>query len=202
MKRTLLLLLCVVITLSVFAQHTPLVKYDLLPTEYEELYYQYVKDFMVKKLPSNQGHYFGQISPETQLEGYAIYEGLQGGTLIGKYFQGTLLFGITMTTEVINIGSKTFYASYNPSTCELIGVMKNNIFTRTTPQQAKEYTYAQLTYANGDRYVGEIWNGMRHGFGVYYFKNGGFWYGAFDNNQQKGYGALFGADGKLSIQKF
>ena len=59
-----------------------------------------------------------------------------------------------------------------------------------------------MTYANGDKYVGEIWKGKRHGYGVYYFQNGGFWYGPFHDNNQTGYGALFTNEGKMRVGKW
>lgn len=202
MKKAIILLFVFMTSLSSFAQKTPLAKYDVLPAAYDDLYYQYVKNFVVRKLPSSVGYYFGQISDDNQLEGYATYEGLEGGTIIGQYYQGTLLFGITMTKEFINVGTKDFYASYSATTCELLGVYNDGVFRKATPQEVKSYLYAQLTYPNGDRYVGEIFNGKRHGYGVYYFKNGGFWYGPFHDNKQVGYGALFTAEGKMRIGKW
>ena len=202
MKKTLFLLLLCLTTLSVWAQKTPLEKYNIVPESYDELYYRYVKDFVVKKLPSSLGYYYGQISDDSQLEGYASYEGLEGGTIIGQYFRGTLLFGITMTKEVVNVGSKEYYASYSATTGELIGVNKGAIFERASAQDAKAYQFGKMTYGNGDRYVGEIYNGKRHGYGVYYFANGGYWYGPFNENAQSGYGAYFTSEGGLKIGKW
>ena len=117
------------------------------------------------------------MSPlSNQLEGYASYEGLEGGTIIGQYYRGALLFGITMTREIINVGTKDYYASYSSTTGELLGVTKDG--------------------------EGEIWNGKRHGYGVYYFHDGGFWYGPFHNNGQTGYGALFTSQGKMRVGKW
>lgn len=202
MKKSLLLVFFCLAALSSFAQKTPLEKYYLIPELYEDLYNRYTNNFVVRRLPSSRGYYFGQISDDNQLEGYASYEGLEGGTIIGQYYRGALLFGITMTREIINVGTKDYYASYSSTTGELLGVNKDGVFRRATPEEAKEYMYAQMTYANGDKYVGEIWKGKRHGYGVYYFQNGGFWYGPFHDNNQTGYGALFTNEGKMRVGKW
>ena len=116
MNKTLIFVFFCMVTLTCFAQKTPLEKYYIIPDLYEDLYNRYTNNFVVRKLPSSRGYYFGQISDDNQLEGYASYEGLEGGTIIGQYYRGALLFGITMTREIINVGTKDYYASYSSTT--------------------------------------------------------------------------------------
>ena len=48
-----------------------------------------------------------------------------------------------------------------------------------------------LTYPNGDKYVGEVIDNKREGYGLYFYANGNYYYGKYKNNKQYGYGALF-----------
>ena len=57
-----------------------------------------------------------------------------------------------------------------------------------------------LTYQNGDRYVGEIVNGKRDGYGIYYYAEGNYYYGQYKDNRRRGYGALFRTDNSISLQ--
>lgn len=52
------------------------------------------------------------------------------------------------------------------------------------------YTYEVVDYDNGDKYVGEMKNGLRHGKGMYIWAegNGIAWYGDWSNGTRDGYG--------------
>lgn len=199
MKRVIILTCSMLVCLCTMAQRTPLAKYDVIPQNFQQVYYDLVKSNVVRNLPSNLGNYFGQISDDGQLTGFGVYEGLDGGTLIGQYFKGTLIFGITMNREFSNVGTRDTYACYSSTNGQLLGIMQDGELRRATDEEARTYMYAQFTYDNGDRYVGEIYNGKRHGYGVYYFKNGGFWYGLFIDNKRSGYGAHFTSDSKMKV---
>lgn len=56
-----------------------------------------------------------------------------------------------------------------------------------------------LNYANGDRYAGELMNGQRHGYGMYYYQNGRVWFGQYRNGVRQGFGALFLPEGQMRI---
>ena len=58
------------------------------------------------------------------------------------------------------------------------------------------------TRTNGDIYVGEFYNGKRHGYGVCYFANGDIWYGRYEDGYRNGYGMLVTPDHRVSYGKW
>ena len=63
--------------------------------------------------------------------------------------------------------------------------------------EEEEASILTLTDANGEAYYGEMKDGLRHGYGVYYWSNGDFWYGRYENGYRQGYGALFKTDHRV-----
>jgi hypothetical protein len=57
-------------------------------------------------------------------------------------------------------------------------------------------SYVTKTYANGDQYVGEIWNGKPHGQGTYTHANGNKYVGEFRDNKRNGQGTFTFASGR------
>ena len=53
-----------------------------------------------------------------------------------------------------------------------------------------------------NRYVGEMRNGMRHGYGVFFYSNGGKYEGQWDFNLKHGFGCFTFHDGSQYIGKF
>lgn len=60
-----------------------------------------------------------------------------------------------------------------------------------------QYTFETINYKNGDKYVGELKNGKRHGQGMYIWAEGNsiVWYGQWINDIRDGYGILIYGDG-------
>ena len=56
-----------------------------------------------------------------------------------------------------------------------------------------------LSYTNGDKYDGEVVNGVREGFGTYFYHNGDKYEGMWQNNKKHGMGTLYYKDGNLYI---
>jgi len=52
-----------------------------------------------------------------------------------------------------------------------------------------------LEYANGDRYEGDLRNGLRYGKGVFFGANGDRYEGAFVNDKKHGKGIFYGGNG-------
>jgi hypothetical protein len=50
------------------------------------------------------------------------------------------------------------------------------------------------------RYEGETLRGFRHGFGKYYFEDGGYYEGQWTFNRMQGKGKLFYASGKIAYE--
>ena len=47
-----------------------------------------------------------------------------------------------------------------------------------------------IKYKNGDKYVGEVKNGKRNGYGTLYYSNGNVYTGEFKNDKKDGYGSF------------
>jgi len=56
-----------------------------------------------------------------------------------------------------------------------------------------------LSYTNGDKYDGEVLNGVREGYGTYFYHNGDKYEGWWQNNKKHGMGTLYYRDGNLYI---
>ena len=81
--------------------------------------------------------------------------------------------------------------------------IRDNGKDQEVPADKKEdYRFVALNYANGDRYVGETFQGQKHGYGIYYWANGNYWYGQYRNNIRYGYGALFTPKGTIFYGKW
>lgn len=52
-------------------------------------------------------------------------------------------------------------------------------------------------YDNGEKYIGELKNGRREGFGIYYFNNGGTYEGYWHNGKRNGKGKYSLTDGRF-----
>ena len=147
------------------------------------------------------GQYWGQ-SRDGVLYGYGIFINNNGSQWVGQYRDGECIFGILMDDKTANVGSKTFYSLYDLTTGELLRIQTPDGVSAPDAAAAKAYRFESMTYANGDRYVGETWNGERHGYGIYYWNDGRFWYGQYRHNVRCGYGAQFDLDNKIFIGKW
>lgn len=56
-----------------------------------------------------------------------------------------------------------------------------------------------LNYTNGDKYEGEVLNGQREGYGVYYYQNGDKYEGIWSKNKKHGMGSMCYKDGNMYI---
>ena len=56
-----------------------------------------------------------------------------------------------------------------------------------------------LSYTNGDKYEGEIKNGIREGFGTYYYHNGDKYEGMWLKGKKNGTGTLYYKEGNLFV---
>lgn len=200
MKRTYLaILLLLSAALGASAQHTPLQKYDVVPLAYEHIFMDAVQDFPSVLIDMNGGQYVGQANKRYSLYGYGQYINDSGDFIIGKFREGSLICGISMSKENATIGNKDFHCSYSLSTGELQYVFRRENGELSEVPNAQDYTFMSQTFENGDRYVGEFYKGKRHGLGIYYYATGGLWYGTFQNDIRDGFGAWFKTDNDMVI---
>ena len=191
MKRISILTLVLMSTVMGMAQKTPVEKYEIAPCGFEEVYLDGIQKYPSKIIDTTNGQYVGQVDPEDYLYGYGMFLGNDGTQITGKFRQGQLLFGITVAQQNAIVGSPTYYASYSLQTGRLEYIFRNNQKFALEGESLGDYAFVTMKYLNGDQYVGEVYKGKRHGFGIYYYADGDFWFGEYNNGVRVGYGALY-----------
>lgn len=200
MKRTFLILfLLVVMVLPSQAQYTPLLKYDVAPWSYEHVFVDYIKNFSSRLIDVGGGQYVGQTDDRYALYGYGQFINDEGDVVIGKFRQGELIQGISLGKENVTVGSGDFYCSYSLATGKLQYVFKSGTRELVEITNSEDYSFMSQTFENGDRYVGELYKGKRHGMGIYYYAKGGLWYGSFVDDIRSGFGAWFKLENDMVI---
>jgi hypothetical protein len=85
-----------------------------------------------------------------------------------------------------------------------ISDLKNKIeelpnFTKENPPLEKT-RFQQLTFPNGDTYMGETKNGRAHGYGRKSTQHGESYFGFFENGLEEGYGLAFDSKGLVRFE--
>ena len=199
MKKQLFSLILSLITISSYAQYTPLFKYEVAPAAFEHIFLDHIKDFRAATISTGTGQYVGQTNELHSLYGYGQYITDDGNIIIGKFRQGELIQGISLGEDNVIVGNKNFYCSYSLTTGKLEYIYNNGTKQISQPDDIKDYTFMSQDFANGDKFIGELYKGKRHGLGIYYYADGGLWYGCFNNDIRNGFGAWFKADNDLVI---
>lgn len=194
-----ILLLSIFMVLHSEAQITPLYKYDVAPWSYEHIFMDYIKGFRSHLIDVNGGQYVGQVDDCYALYGYGQYINDAGDVVIGKFRQGELIQGITMARSSATVGSKEFYCSYDLTTGRLQYISRYGAREFVEVPDSMDYSFMSQTFSNGDRYIGEFYQGRRHGLGIYYYADGGLWYGSFVNDIRCGFGAWFKQDNDMVV---
>ena len=199
MKRPATILLALAATTIVSAQRTPLVKYELTPVGFENVFIDHVKDFPSHTINVTSNQYLGQVSKQRQFYGYGMFINSDGSTIIGKFRDGQLLFGITITQNAAVVGNQLNHAVYSLTTGRLEYVIQNGEKASLDGVPYLDYGFVSMKYANDDQYVGEVYQRKRHGYGIYYYRNGDLWFGQYDNDIRSGFGAYISVDGNIQI---
>lgn len=187
-------------TLSLNAQDE-LYKYDRIPEGFQRVFNDVGRECATGLITTKSGQYWGQTR-DGILYGYGIYIANDGSQWVGQYREGECIFGLMIDSQTATIGSKTFYAVYDLASCELKRIHKDGFDVTPDSGQCAPYRFEAMDYANGDRYVGETYKGKRHGYGIYYWSDGKFWYGQYKENIRDGYGILFGDNHKIVVGKW
>lgn len=199
MKRILLAFLLGNALLKGYSQSTPLQKYEIAPADFEHVFLDMVGRNTCILSTAENGQYMGQTDSDNQVYGYGTFVNNDGSQRIGQYRSGRFIFGITINSDNAIVGGNDFYATYSLTTGRLEYIFKANEKQLIDGQGMSDYAFVSMNYNNGDRYVGEIYKGKRHGYGIYYYANGDYWYGQYYNDVRYGFGALFTANNKLFI---
>ena len=92
----------------------------------------------------------------------------------------------------LNFGDGMAYDRDNTDNTAFVRAVRNSIINTTQLNEQKTETYQ-----NGDKYVGEMKNRMRNGYGEYYYANGDVYRGNFLNNNKHSYGEYYYANGDV-----
>lgn len=79
----------------------------------------------------------------------------------------------------------------------------NRIFASTiqvTKPEDEELENIHEEYTNGNQYIGQKRNGLKHGKGKYIFKDRSYYEGSWKNNMMHGKGILYLANGKVEYE--
>ena len=114
-----------------------------------------------------------------------------------------------ITDRIAKVGGENHYVVYDLATGNIIRLFSREGNARlvyplvpTEENPVSPYSFKKETYDNGDIYVGEFYNGKRHGYGVCYFANGDIWYGRYEDGYRNGYGMLVTPDHRVSYGKW
>ncbi len=173
--------------------------YPQIPLELDGVFVDCVKDNVAKVMPSAYGQYFGQMTPGGNIYGYGAFYTDQDGEVIGQFRNGTCVFGIRLGSQSVSVGTDDHYIVYDLRTSHPLYVVLGEEKIILPDDHKRTYRFESLTYANGDRYVGETVNGKREGYGLYYYTNGNFCFGRYKDNLQYGYAAMFKTDSSVMI---
>lgn len=195
MKKMILMLLMAVPFCLKAQTLTPF--YPELSDVLQQVFCDYVTDEAeIKYLSNRNGQYIGHLIDNT-IYGWGYYLSDDDAQTVGQFRKGKHVFGITLTSFMARVGSDNHFVEYDLETGKIIRLHTEEGDVRLTAPYIdadsvpSPYGFNKITYANGDVYYGETYNGRRHGYGIYYWNNGDFWYGRYRDGYRQGYGALF-----------
>lgn len=200
MKKTILtsmMMAMMAISGQTLAQNTPIEKYPQVPPMFYHTFLDHVQDNAVYSALKDNVQYIGQAGKDNRSYGFGSFAD-QKGRLIGFFRNGRYEMGISFMPSYALVGTTTDYVAYNLNTGEISYFVKNGVMVNPTTDTS-DYAFVSMSYTNGDRYVGETYKKNRHGFGIYYYSTGGFWFGQYDNGVCEGPGCLFRPNNTMRI---
>ncbi len=162
----------------------------------------------VKYIASRDGQYIGNLI-DNNIYGWGYFLSNTGAQTFGQYRDGKHIFGITLTDKRARVGSEEHFVEYDLATGNILRVRTaegeprlSSPYVPTEENPSPAYAFKRVRYENGDAYYGEVKNGVRHGYGIYYWANGDFWYGKYEDGYRQGYGMLIKPDRRLFSGKW
>jgi hypothetical protein len=183
--------------------------YDEMCDPLQAVFCDYVRtQSQTSRISNSGGEYIGTLI-DYKFYGWGLFRSSSGVESYGQYRDGKLLFGLLISRDVVRVGSDEHYVMYDLSTGEIIRLhTKEGDLPLEYPLVASSeglpspYSFKRETYKNGDVYVGEFFNGRRHGYGVYIWSNGDLWYGNYCGGYRDGYGMLVKPDHRVYYGKW
>lgn len=175
--------------------------YDDMCDPLQAVFCDYVRGHSQTSCISNAvGEYVGTLI-DHEFYGWGLFRSSAGISSYGQYRGGKLLFGLLINSSVVRVGGDGHYVMYDLETGEIIRLHTNEgdlpleyPLVASPDGKPSPYSFKKETYANGDVYFGEFYNGRRHGYGVYRWANGDLWYGNYRGGYRDGYGMLVKPD--------
>ena len=198
MNKTLTIIAMLLMGLTAQAQNTPLAKYQQVPDIFYHTFIDHVRLFPSYRVETGNGAYIGQADEDDMLYGFGSYSD-ESGQKVGMFRAGAYEFGIQLTGTYALIGTSTDYVAYSLATARIEYIVRAGETIPVTQQESLDYAFVGMDYNNGDRYIGEIYQNRRHGFGLYFYAQGGFWFGQYDNGKCHGPGCLFRPDDTMRV---
>lgn len=195
MKRYLIVLLAFLPLFS-YSQVTGKL-YDDMCDPLQAVFCDYVKnEASVNSIMNDAGQYIGTVIDDN-LYGWGVFFSNLGITSYGQYRNGRFMFGMIITETIAKVGSENNYVMYDLATGGIISLhtTEGDIdleypYIPSVEEPVSPYSFRKETYSNGDVFIGEFFEGRRHGYGVYSWSNGDFWYGQYKDGYRNGYGML------------
>ena len=162
--------------------------YDDMCDPLQAAFCDYVReDSQTSYISNAAGEYIGTLI-DYKFYGWGVFFSSNGIQSYGQYRNGRLLFGLLINSDVVRVGSDGHYVMYDLATG---GIMRLHTKEGDMPLE-----YPLVTSPEGELspYIGEFYNGRRHGYGVYQWANGDLWYGAYSDGYRDGYGMLVKPD--------
>lgn len=175
--------------------------YDDMCDPLQAVFCDYVRECsQTSHIANAAGEYVGTLI-DHKFYGWGLFLSSAGIQSYGQYRGGKLLFGLLINSEVARVGSDEHYVMYDLATGGIMRLHTNegNLplaypLVTSPGGEPSPYSFKKETYRNGDVYIGEFYNGRRHGYGVYHWANGDLWYGNYRGGYRDGYGMLVKPD--------
>lgn len=183
--------------------------YDEMCDPLQAVFCDYVKNESSQNfLSSSTGQYTGTII-DGKIYGWGFILAADGTRSFGQFRNGKNIFGISITDKIAKVGGENHYVIYDLATGNILRLYSKEGNARlvyplvpSAEHPVSPYSFKKETYANGDVYIGEFYNGKRHGYGIYYWANGEIWYGRYEGGYRNGYGMLINPDHRIFYGKW
>jgi hypothetical protein len=158
-------------------------------------------------ISEGDGKYVGTLI-DGRIYGWGMIVTGDGTMSIGQFRNGKCIFGISMDDEIAKVGGEEHYVIYDLSTggiirqCSRYGEAQLVYPLVSEGDKVSPYSFRKVSYANGDVYIGELYEGKRHGYGMYCWADGEVWYGRYQGGYRNGFGVLIKADNHLYYGKW